>query len=41
MIPSATAAERLSPIARGWVDDNWVIIATSLLAMAVLSVEIR
>jgi len=31
---TATAAERLSPIARGWVDDNWVIIATSLLAMA-------
>jgi len=34
---TATVAEKLSPIARGWLDDNWVIIATSLASMGVMS----
>ena len=32
----ATLAERFSPIARGWYDDNWILTGASLAAMAVL-----
>ena len=33
---AATVAEKLSPIARGWLDDNWILTGTSLGAMALL-----
>ena len=32
----ATGAEKLSPIATGWVDDNWILTGASLGAMAML-----
>lgn len=33
----ATVAEKVSPIARGWVDDNWILVGASLGAMALLA----
>lgn len=33
----ATLAERFTPLSHGWIDDNWTIIASSLLVMGVLN----
>ena len=33
----ATLAERFTPLSRGLIDDNWTIVLSSLLVMAVLS----
>ena len=32
----ATGAEKLSPIATGWIDDNWLLTGASLATMVVL-----
>jgi len=33
----ATLVERFTPLSRGWVDDNYTIVLSSLLIMAILS----
>lgn len=35
---TATLAERFTPLSRGWLDDNWTIVLSSLLVMGVLHI---
>ena len=32
----ATLVERFTPMSHGWLDDNWTIVLSSLLVMALL-----